>query len=262
MGDNTLRLQDRTALVTGASTGLGAGIARELAAQGARVLVSSRSEDNLRAMVGANPGDWWIEWEAADVTDPDAAQRLADAARRRFGRLDILICNAGGPPPSDFAETSDEQWEEAFRLILLGPIRLIRACLPLLRQSSAGHIILLSSISAFRPIPRLVLSNALRPALSGLARHLATELAPDNVLVNAISPGFFDTERSREVLAAVAEQTGQPVAEVRTANTARVPMGRQGDPRELGKLVAFLVSPENSYVTGQTLIIDGGMLLT
>ncbi|MBD3235530.1 MAG: SDR family oxidoreductase [Candidatus Eisenbacteria bacterium] len=262
MTEKTPRLRDRTALVTGASQGLGAGIARELAAQGAKVLVCSRSEENLRAMVGANPGDWWIEWEAADVTDPEAAPRLAEIARARFGRLDILVCNAAGPPPCDFADASDAQWQAAFELILLGPIRLIRACLPLLRLGGGGHILLCGSISALRPVPHLLLSNTLRPGLAGLARHLAIELAEDNVLVNAIAPGFFDTERSREVLAAAAQRRGLPLEEVAAANTARVPLRRQGDPRELGKLVAFLVSPENSYLTGRTLVIDGGMLLT
>jgi 3-oxoacyl-[acyl-carrier protein] reductase len=224
------------------------------------VLVSSRSEDNLRAMVSANPSHYWIEWIAADVTDPDSASRLAETANERFGGLDMLVCNAGGPPPGDFSESPDEWWEDAFRLILLSPVRLVRACLPLLRGSGSGRIALISSVSAFRPVDRLVLSNTLRPALSGLARHLARELAHDNILINAVSPGFFDTDRSREVNAAIAHQTGRTPADVKSERTGRIPLQREGDPGELARWVAFALSQRNSYMTGQTLIVDGGLL--
>jgi 3-oxoacyl-[acyl-carrier protein] reductase len=265
-----------SAIVTGASMGLGAGITRELIRQGARVLVCSRSEENLRALVetvdsdiatgvSAEPGPVSISRPitlAADVTDPETAPRLAAAARDAFGGLDILVCNAGGPPPGDFAEIDDGHWEDAFRLILLSPVRLIRACLPMLRASRGGRIAVISSISSIRPVQRLALSNTLRPALAGLARHLAVEFAPDDILVNAIAPGFFDTERSREVLAAIAEQAGREPEEVRAELVRRVPIARQGDPRELGRLVSFLVSEKNSYITGQTIIIDGGLLTT
>lgn len=266
-------LSQSRALVTGASAGLGFGIASELTDRGARVLMASRSEANLRAAVarigarsettGAMPpaerGPTPIP-VPADVTDPGAAARLADAARERLGGLDILVCNAGGPPPGHFDELTDRHWEAAFGLILLAPIRLIRACLPLLRASGHGRIVLISSISGLRPVERLMLSNVLRPSLMGLARHLANELARDGVLINAIAPGFFDTERAREVQEAIAQTGGRSLAEVRADLTAGIPLGRQGDPAEVGRLAAFLASAENSYITGQTLVVDGGML--
>lgn len=253
-------LAGRSALVTGASRGLGAAIARELAAQGARVLVCSRSQDNIRAMIAANPSHFWIEGLVADVSDPAAAPRLAAAAAERFNGLDILVCNSGGPPPGDFTEVTDDHWETAFRLLILAPIRLIRACLPMLRTSGSGRIVLMSSMSAFRPIKRLALSNSLRPALSGLSRHLSRELAHDNILVNTVSPGFFDTERSREVFVAMAEQSGRTVADVENALAASIPLQRQGNPSELAHWVAFLASQQNSYMTGQTVVVDGGLL--
>jgi len=276
-------LKDRRAIVTGASMGLGAGIAGELAARGARMILSSRSPEKLRAAnerirvrlqegPGREGGDSAMPPAGsalpagalpilvpADVLDPAAASRLADTARDRLGGLDILVCNAGGPPPGDFAELDDAQWEEAFRLVLLAPIRLIRACLPMLRASGSGRIILINSVSALRPVKRLLLSNALRPGLVGLARHLAAELAADGILVNAISPGFFATERAREVQEAIARQAGRSLGELQGETRARIPLGRLGDPAELGRAVAFLVSTQNSYITGQTIVIDGGL---
>jgi 3-oxoacyl-[acyl-carrier protein] reductase len=199
--------QDR-ALVTGASAGLGLGIASELAARNARVLMASREERSIQAA----------------------------------------------------AERTDRHWEDAFRLILLAPIRLIRACLPMLRESDHGRIVLISSISGLRPVERLMLSNVLRPSLMGLARHLANELAPDGILINAIAPGFFGTERAREVQEAIAQTSGRSLDEVQADLTAGIPLGREGDPAELGRFVAFLTSAENTYITGQTLVMDGGML--
>ena len=288
-------LDGRRAIVTGASTGLGAAIAEELAACGAGVLLCSRSAEKLGAAVEriaarvsreepsgpqsagrsgaergasgrADPGTSGhtdsrqaLLTLAADVLDPRTAPRLSALAHDHWGGLDILVCNAGGPPPADFDEADDAAWEEAFRLVLLSPIRLIRACLPLLRASGTGRIILMNSVSALRPVRRLLLSNALRPGLIGLARHLGGELAADGILANAISPGFFDTGRAREVQEAIARQSGRPLDEVQDEIRARIPLGRQGDPRELGRLITFLVSVENTYITGQTIVIDGGL---
>jgi 3-oxoacyl-[acyl-carrier protein] reductase len=266
-------LVDRAAIVTGASAGLGAGIARELAARGARVLICSRAQDRidaaaerittyLRQQGPAAGADTWHRPCAitADLTEPTAGRRLAEAAQENFGHLDVLVCNCGGPPPGDFADFDDRAWTEAFQLVVLSVIRTIGSCLPLLRQSGSGRIIILGSISGLKPVRQLVLSNVLRPALMGLSRHLAGELAADRILVNTVAPGFFDTERSREVLSAVAEKLGRPLATVSNDLASRVPLKRQGRPEELGRLVAFLASEENSYLTGQTLVADGGLL--
>jgi len=284
--EETHGLSGRAAIVTGASAGLGAGIARELGARGARVLMCSRSAEKLAAAAEAitasmdaaasrpaaratpsESGDTASHaWHPpivvpGDVTAPDTAARLVRTAQERFGRLDILVCNAGGPPPGDFADTDDDAWRAGFELIFLSAVRSIRAALPLLRASGTGRIVITASISGIKPVRRLVVSNALRPAVMGLVRHLAGELAPDGILVNAIAPGFFDTERSREVQAAIAEQRGVTLADVQQETAARIPLARQGEPSELGRLVAFLVSEENTYLTGQTLVIDGGLLV-
>jgi len=137
----------------------------------------------------------------------------------------------------------------------------VRAALPLLKASGSGRIVITTSISGFKPVQRLLVSNALRPAVMGLVRHLAGELAADRILVNAVAPGLFDTERLREVQAAIADQRGIALADVRREHAARIPVARMGDPLELGRLVAFLVSEENTYLTGQTLVIDGGLLV-
>jgi 3-oxoacyl-[acyl-carrier protein] reductase len=265
-------LEGRKALVTGASAGLGAGISQELVARGATVLMCSRSSERIGAAAekiaahlkehGAarGVGVWQAPLTiAADITDPKAAPTLAAAAQEAFGRLDILVCNAGGPPPGDFADLRDRDWEEAFRLLLLSPVRLVRACLPMLRASGSGRILFVASISGLQPVQRLLLSNVLRPAVMGLVRHLGGELAPDGILVNALAPGFFATERAREVQAAIAGRRGISLADVQAELAARIPLARCGEPRELGSLAAHLASQENSYVTGQTLVIDGGL---
>lgn len=253
----------RAAIVTGASAGLGEAVAQELCRSEADVLICSRSAERLDAAAGriASATGRRPVIHAADVTDPHAAPRLIDAAHEAFGRIDALVCNAGGPPPGDFADMCDDDWEAAFQLIVLGAIRLIRAALPALRESGVGRIAMIASISGLRPVSRLVLSNTLRPALMGLARHLAIECGPENVLVNAVAPGFFETERAREVQAAMAAKAGRSLEEVAAETAARVPLGRQGDPAELGKHIAYLVSAENTYITGQTLVVDGGLMV-
>ncbi|MFC1571968.1 SDR family oxidoreductase [Candidatus Eisenbacteria bacterium] len=267
-------LEGRRAIVTGASAGLGAGIAHELVARGARVLMCSRDQDRLLAtadqidrrvkQTGPKPGvtEWYTPTiVSGDVTHADTAAKLIAGARESFGGLDILVSNAGGPPPGDFADLDDTAWTEAFNLIVLSVVRLVRTSHALLRESQAGRIVLNTSISGLRPVNRLTLSNTFRPALMGLVRHLANELAPDGILINAVAPGFFDTERSLEVFEAAAEKAGKSVVAMQKETVSRVPLKRQGEPAELGKLVAFLVSEENSYLTGQTLVADGGLLL-
>ena len=269
------RQADRRALVTGASAGLGEAIATELVRSGARVLICSRDANRIAAARsrmeslvrerGPHPGvaSWQPPvFSVADVADERAAARLAQTAREELGGLDILVCNAGGPPPGDFTELSDSDWYTAYDLIVLSVIRLVRACLPQLRESEAGRIAMVTSVSGLRPVRRLLLSNALRPAVMGLARHLACELAEDGILVNAIAPGFFDTDRSREVQEAIAQSKDISLEQVQRERLARVPLSRYGEPTELGRLASFLTSTENSYLTGQTLVIDGGLLVS
>lgn len=265
-------LSGKAAIVTGASAGLGAAVAEVFAREGADVLICSRSPEKLSAAAG-RIAEWiatnstadhrgTIEVHAGDVTESSTAPALVERALAKFGRLDIIVCNAGGPPPGNFTDCDDSAWLRAYNLILLSTIRLVRAALPSLKDSGHGRVLSIASISGFRPVPRLALSNTLRPALMGLTRHLALELAADNILVNTIAPGFFDTERSREVLQSIATERGIDLEALMTETTGKIPVGRQGIPAELGELAAWLASDENSYLTGQTIPIDGGYLVS
>jgi 3-oxoacyl-[acyl-carrier protein] reductase len=258
-------LSGQRALVTGASSGLGAAVAHELVAQGARVLINSRSSERLQAradaIAAACPDGTPPAICAADVAQAEAAPALAARARKLLGGLDVLVCNAGGPSPGNFANIDDDGWRAGFELVFLSAVRSLRACLPLLRERGAGRVAIITSVSGLQPIPRLMLSNTLRPALMGLVRHLASELAADRILINAVAPGFFDTQRSREVQEAMGVQRGVPLATVEAELAQHIPLGRQGEPAELARLIAFLVSPGNGYLTGQTLVIDGGLVV-
>jgi 3-oxoacyl-[acyl-carrier protein] reductase len=262
------QLTGRAAIVTGASTGLGAAVAEVFAREGADVLICSRSPEKLAAAARGirkslpEEDGRKVQYHAADVTDSSTAPTLVQRAISEFGRLDIIVCNAGGPPPGNFGDCDDSTWLRAYNLILLSTIRLVRAAVPHLRKSGSGRVISIASISGFRPVPRLALSNTLRPALMGLTRHLALELAADNILVNTIAPGFFDTERSREVLQSIAEDRGIELDQLMTETTGKIPFGRQGIPTELGEFAAWLASEENSYLTGQTIPLDGGYLVS
>lgn len=268
-------LVGRTAIVTGASAGLGLAITQELASRGARVLMCSRDKIRLNKaakqiasyLTDNGPSSGARKWYTpltmpGDITEPETADRLAEMAKQAFGGIDILICNAGGPPPGNFDECSDEMWQNAFNLILQSPIRTIRSCLPLLQESEAGRVVFIASISGYQPVPRLLLSNTLRPGLMGLTKHLASEFAEDGILVNAIAPGFFDTDRSREVMQSIADREDETLSTIQKRITDRIPLGRQGKPAELGHLVSYLVSMENSFITGQTVPVDGGFLIS
>ena len=198
---------------------------------------------------------------AADVTDHAAADRLVSAAVGHFGGLDILVNNSGGPPGGTFGDFGDDAWQRAFELLLLNVVRMVRAALPHLRASGHGRIINVASTSVRQPIPGLVLSNSLRAGVAGLAKTLSGELAADQVTVNTVLPGRILTDRLREGFAARAGLLGVPVDDLVRAEVAReVPLGRVGEPQDMGKLVAFLCSDAAGYITGQTVAVDGGQV--
>lgn len=198
---------------------------------------------------------------AADVLDAGAAGRLVDAALGHFGGLDILVNNSGGPPGGVFGDFDDAAWQNAFELLLLNVVRMVRAALPSLRSSGHGRIINVASTSVRQPIPGLVLSNSLRAGVAGLAKTLSFELAPDQVTVNTVLPGRILTDRLREGFAGRARLLGVPVDDLARAEVAKeVPLGRVGEPDDMGKLVAFLCSDAAAYITGQTVAVDGGQV--
>jgi 3-oxoacyl-[acyl-carrier protein] reductase len=247
-----LGLADRRFLVGGASRGLGNAVARALLGEGARVAGASRqpTSDGLSGQ-GIIP----IE---VDLSDPNGPADAVRTAAKELGGLDGLVVNTGGPPGGSFAAVDEAAWQRAIEGTLLSTIRLIREALPHLRQGRDPAIVVVLSSSVREPIPNLVTSNVLRPGLSGLIKSLVTEIAP--IRINGVAPGRFTTERVRSLDEARAAETGASVAEIQAQTEARIPLGRYGDPVELGRVVAFLLSPAASYLDGVILPIDGGML--
>lgn len=254
-----LGLAGKMALLAASSKGLGFAAAEALVAEGARVVVNGRQQavvdaavEKLRQAGGEAAG------VVADVTEADAAARLVGAAVERFGGLDILITNAGGPPSGPFAATPLESWERAFELTLLSAVRLIREALPYLRQSDAASILTITSISVKEPLPGLLLSNAIRPAVAGLTKTLSQELGGDGIRANSILPGWTRTERVDEIMAYRARTNNSSVEAEIEKTIARNPLRRMGEPAEFGRVAAFLVSPAAGYVNGVMLQVDGG----
>lgn len=255
------QLEGRVALVNAASRGIGRGIAEALAAEGARLVISSRDPAAIsraaRDIAAAHRTE--VVPVAADVSAAGAAGRLVSAAVGRFGGLDILVNNSGGPPRGTFADFGDADWQQAFDLLLLSVVRMVRAALPHLRASDGGRIINVASSSVKEPIPGLILSNSLRAAVAGLAKTLAGELAPDQITVNTVLPGRILTDRLRGPFIEPAARAGLDVDELARAEVAKeVPLGRVGEPADLANLVAFLCSPAAAYLTGLAVMVDGG----
>jgi 3-oxoacyl-[acyl-carrier protein] reductase len=245
-----LKLADRRFLVGGASRGLGAAVSRVLAAEGARVAGVSLGPDG-----SAGTGAVQI---TADLSDRDGPGQAVRAAVDALGGLDGLVVNSGGPPGGTFAAVDEEAWERAIAGTLQGTIRLIRDALPHLRDGRDPSIVIILSSSVREPIPALVTSNVLRPGLSGLIKSLVSEIAP--IRINGVAPGRFDTDRVRSLDQARATASGLTVEQVQAQTRERIPLGRYGDPDELGRVVAFLLSPAASYLDGVILPVDGGML--
>jgi 3-oxoacyl-[acyl-carrier protein] reductase len=184
---------------------------------------------------------------------------MVKATLSRFGQLDILVTNGGGPKPGNFDNLDEDDWTSGLDSTLWPVVRMIRASLPYLRASH-GRIINICSTSVKQPIDGLLLSNAIRPAVIGLAKTLSKELAPDHILVNNVCPGSFDTDRIAALYQKRATDTGRPIEEIASEAATKIPIGRLGDPAELGVLVAFLASERASYITGQTICVDGGIV--
>jgi 3-oxoacyl-[acyl-carrier protein] reductase len=258
-----LGMSGKVALVTAASKGLGRAIATELAREGARVVISSRDEEALsrtateiREETGAE-----VDYRAADLRNAADIEALVSHAAERFGGVDILVNNTGGPPAGTFEDLDDEAWQTAFEQILLSLIRCVRGVLPHMREGEPwGRIVNVASSSVKQPIENLTLSNTFRAGLAGLAKSLSLELAPDGILVNTLGPGRISTARSESMDASQAESQGVSVEEVRGSFESRIPLGRYGTPEEFARVAAFLASPANGYVTGQAILVDGGMV--
>ena len=258
-----LGLKGKVALVLAASKGLGRASAAALASEGALVTIGARDRQALEqaAQEIQRESGSRVLAVPTDVTKAEEIQAIVAATLREFGRIDILVNNAGGPPAGTFETFDDAQWQAAFELNLLSAVRMIRLVLPYMRKAGAGRIINIVSSSVKEPIEGLLLSNAIRPGVVGLAKTLAIELAPFNITVNNVCPGRILTDRLRQgssMKNKIAQ--GMSEAEALSELAKDIPMGRIGRPEELGALVAFLSSQQASYITGTTIQVDGGLI--
>ena len=241
-----LGLRGRTAIVCGASSGLGLGSAEALAEEGANVTMFARRREQLERdadRIGALA-------VRGDVTNVADLERLVAKTLEAFGGIDILVWNSGGPPAGAAGDVTDDALEAAFELLLAPAVRLVRLCRPHLERSEAGRIVAITSMTAKEPTDHLALSNAIRPGLVGWLKTLSREVGPSGVTVNCVAPGRIDTPRMTEVYG----QGGPPADEIR-----QIPIGRLGTPREFGDVVCFLASARAAYISGTTVIVDGGM---
>jgi 3-oxoacyl-[acyl-carrier protein] reductase len=246
--------------VGGGASGIGNAITWHLACAGHRVVITGRRPDaldaaavQLRRRTGAQ-----VHPIVSDVTDPDSAERTLGEVTERFGALDVLVLNAGGPPPGRILDVDDTQWREAFNLLVLGPLRLARLALPAMAGRGFGRVVFVTSTAVRQPQPDLAVSVVLRTAVTSAAKLLSREFAAGGVTVNCVAPGPTATVRRHQILAARAERTGSSYTALDAEDVASVPAGRTGRPEEIGAAVAFLASDAASYVNGTVLTVDGG----
>ncbi len=254
-------LRNRVAIVAGASQGLGRAAAFSLAAEGAHVALCARNSEALAAVAAEIRSKFGVEvhTNALDVRDSSAIEQFVSKVQDVFSRIDVCVANAGGPPAKEFLETTDQQWDDAFWLNLRSTVVFARAVIPHMQRNRWGRIIAISSVTVRQPQPQLVLSNAIRAGIMGLVRTLANEFGRDGITVNNVAPGYTATDRLKELSARRALTSGQSEKEIEQFWTDQIPLGRLGRPEEIADAIVWLASERASFVTGQTILVDGGM---
>lgn len=257
-----LGLCNKTALVGGASRGLGLAIAERLAEEGANLVLVSRNVHDIDRVCRKLHEENGIEAlaVAGDQSKLEDIDRILHMAIARFGAIDILVHNTGGPPPGLFVDHDDNAWNAAFEGLLLSVVRMCRGVLPNMKSHGWGRIVLNTSFTVKEPAPRLILSNVFRTGVVALAKTLSHEVAADGITVNCVCPGAFDTQRLRSIFEEQAQRDGKTIQEIESEWVSRIPIGRVLEPKELAGLVAFLVSECAGGITGASIPIEGGML--
>lgn len=256
-----LRLKGKKAVVTASSKGLGRAVAEQLAAEGASLLLCSRDEQAVCEVAAQLGQKYGVEAAGmgVDLSSPEQISWLVQQAQDRFGQVDALVCNAGGPPSGSFLSLDEEAWLYAIQLNLMSVVRLMKGFHPLMKEQG-GRIVTIASSSVKIPIPGLVLSNTLRTGIIGLMKTLSIEWGPDGILLNTVCPGRIMTDRLIELDTVNASRQGKAVEEIQESMTKDIPLGRYGEPEELASMAAYLLSPRNSYMTGSVFYVDGGMV--
>ena len=259
-----LGLRGKVAMVAASSKGLGFGIARELAREGALLSIGSRTKSDIDDTAHALIEETGTEVlpNVLDAADPNSIGQWLDNTVSAFGGVELLVVNAGGPPTGKFDDFVDSDWQGAFELTLMGAVRMIRAALPSMRDAGGGSILTITSSSVKEPIDNLLLSNVMRSGVTSLAKSLSRQLAPENIRINNLMPGRIDTDRVQSLDQLNADARGQMLEEVKAASERGIPLGRYGTTEEFGRFGAFLLSDAASYITGQTIAVDGGSMHT
>ena len=255
-----LGLRGRVAVVAGASQGIGKAVATALAAEGADLALCARREEPLAELCAELESAYGVStsFASVDIAQHSDVLTFVERALEHFGRIDICVPNAGGPPARGFLETTVQDWDSAFHQNLRSVVSFAQAVLPPMRHAGFGRIVAITSDTAKQAAPSLVLSNAIRPGVSGLVRSLSNEFARDGITANCVGPGLTDTARSREVLAARADAAGRSLDEQREETVRDIPTGRIATPEEVAAMVVWLCSEQAGSITGQTLLVDGG----
>jgi 3-oxoacyl-[acyl-carrier protein] reductase len=255
-----LQLKDKVVMVAAASQGIGYGIAEAVAKEGARLSIASRSAEKIESAAQALCDQYGIDCNGyvMDASDAGSIQAWAEATLRDFGEVQGLVVNAGGPPPGNFDAFDDAAWAQAYELTLMSAVRMVRAVLPQMRAQQSGAILTVTSTSIREPIDNLLLSNVFRSGVVALVKSLSNELAGQGIRVNNLVPGRIDTERVRTLDSMLADRKGIPVEEERNVQFAEIPLGSYGTIEDMGSAGAFLLSDAARYITGVTLLVDGG----